>query len=199
MGKFSAYKIPLKDLSAGTHVYEYDLDNDYFRDIEGPEVPKGKAHAIVEVKKNSQSFELKFYIKGVVQILCDRCLEEMDQEIDAQDKLMVKFGEDYGEEGDSLIIVPEEEGEINIAWYLYEFIALNIPIRHVHPIGKCSKVMVSKLRRHLAHDANEELDNDDDDELELDEVENNEDEQAEAPIDPRWEGLRQLLNNDNNN
>ncbi|MCQ2218321.1 MAG: DUF177 domain-containing protein [Paludibacteraceae bacterium] len=199
MGKFSAYKIPLKDLSAGTHVYEYDLDNDYFRDIEGPEVPKGKAHAIVEVKKNSQSFELKFDIKGVVQILCDRCLEEMDQEIDAQDKLMVKFGEDYGEEGDSLIIVPEEEGEINIAWYLYEFIALNIPIRHVHPIGKCSKVMVSKLRRHLAHDANEELDNDDDDELELDEVENNEDEQAEAPIDPRWEGLRQLLNNDNNN
>lgn len=199
MGKFSAYKIPLKDLSAGTHVYEYDLDNDYFRDIEGPEVPKGKAHAIVEVKKNSQSFELKFDIKGVVQILCDRCLEEMDQEIDAQDKLMVKFGEDYGEEGDSLIIVPEEEGEINIAWYLYEFIALNIPIRHVHPIGKCSKVMVSKLRGHLAHDANEELDNDDDDELELDEVENNEDEQAEAPIDPRWEGLRQLLNNDNNN
>lgn len=199
MGKFSAYKIPLKDLSAGTHVYEYDLDNDYFRDIEGTEVPKGKAHAIVEVKKNSQSFELKFDIKGVVQILCDRCLEEMDQEIDAQDKLMVKFGEDYGEEGDSLIIVPEEEGEINIAWYLYEFIALNIPIRHVHPIGKCSKVMVSKLRRHLAHDANEELDNDDDDELELDEVENNEDEQAEAPIDPRWEGLRQLLNNDNNN
>ena len=198
MGKFSAYTIPLKDLSEGTHLYEYDLDNDYFSDIEGPEVPKGNVHAKVEVRKTSQAFELKFDIKGTVQIICDRCLEEMDQEIDTQDQLMVKFGPDYAEEGDSLIVVPEAEGDINIAWFLYEFIALNIPIRHVHPIGKCSKTMVSKLRRHLAHDANEEAEEED---IILEEDGSDEIEEggSEETIDPRWEGLKILLNNDNNN
>ncbi|MBP5455456.1 MAG: DUF177 domain-containing protein [Paludibacteraceae bacterium] len=198
MGKFSAYTIPLKDLSEGTHLYEYDLDNDYFRDIEGPEVPKGNVHAKVEVRKTSQAFELKFDIKGTVQIICDRCLEEMDQEIDTQDQLMVKFGSDYAEEGDSLIVVPEAGGDINIAWFLYEFIALNIPIRHVHPIGKCSKTMVSKLRRHLAHDANEEAEEED---IILEEDGSDEIEEggSEETIDPRWEGLKILLNNDNNN
>lgn len=201
MGKFSAYTIPLKDLSEGTHIYEYDLDNDYFRDIDGPEVPKGNVHAIVEVRKSIQAFELKFSLEGVVQILCDRCLEEMDQEIETQDQLRVKFGTEYAEEGESLIIVPEEEGEINIAWFLYEFIALNIPIRHVHPAGQCSKTMVSKLRKHLAHDANEEIfDEEEDDDFELDyETENDGEEEAEETIDPRWEGLRSLLNKDNNN
>lgn len=200
MGKFSAYTIPLKDLSEGVHIYEYDLDNEYFTAIEGPEVPKGKVHATVEVKKGSQAFELKFDIKGVVQILCDRCLEEMDQEIDTQDRLTVKFGPDYAEEGESLIVVPEDEGEINLAWFLYEFIALNIPIRHVHPIGKCSKTMVSKLRKHLAHDANEDEDIDFDEMEEIDEEDAVADEsESEDAIDPRWEGLKQLLNKDSNN
>ena len=33
--------------------------------------------------------------------------------------------------------IPEEEGEINIAWFLYEFVVLDIPIKHVHEPGKC--------------------------------------------------------------
>lgn len=199
MGRFSAYAIPLKELSAGTHTYEYELDNGYFRDIEGPEVPKGSVHATVEVRKTAQAYELKFSLKGVVQILCDRCLEEMDQEIEAEDHLRVKFGSEYAEEGDSLIVVPEEEGEVNIAWFLYEFIALNIPIRHVHPIGKCSKVMVSKLRRHLAHDTNEEEESGEDDDLGLEVMGDEEEKEVNEPTDPRWEGLRSLLNKDNNN
>ena len=37
---------------------------------------------------------------------------------------------------------------INIAWFLYEFIALNIPMKHVHAPGKCNKGMVGKLSKH---------------------------------------------------
>ena len=39
---------------------------------------------------------------------------------------------EYAEEGDNLIVIPEEEGEINVAWFMYEFVALAIPMKHVH-------------------------------------------------------------------
>ncbi|MFA6779643.1 MAG: DUF177 domain-containing protein [Paludibacteraceae bacterium] len=199
MGKFSVYNIPLKDLSKGTHNYEFNLDNVYFKNIEGDEVQKGNVKAIVEVTRTSQSFEINFDIKGVIQIPCDRCLDDMDQEIDTQNQLTVKFGSEYAEESDKIIVVPEEEGEINLAWFLYEFIALNIPIRHVHPAGKCTKSMVSKLKKHLAHDKNEEeepIDFLDDEDLDIEEGETGEE---ESKTDPRWDGLKKLITEDNNN
>ena len=54
---------------------------------------------------------------GVVWVPCDRCLDDMEQPITSADKLMVKFGTEYAEEGDNLIVIPEEEGLINVAWF----------------------------------------------------------------------------------
>ena len=48
--------------------------------------------------------------------------------VSSTDKLLVKFGHEYAEEGDNLIVIPEEEGEINVAWFMYEFVALAIPM-----------------------------------------------------------------------
>ena len=56
----------------------------------------------------------------------------MELPISSSDKLMVKFGHEYAEEGDNLIVIPEEEGEINVAWFMYEFVALSVPMKHVH-------------------------------------------------------------------
>ena len=200
MGKFDAYKIPLKELSVGTHTYEFALDNIFFKNIDGPEVPKGKVNVYLTVKKGGQAFEMSFDIKGVVQIACDRCLDDMDQEIECKNQLIVKFGKDYAEESDKIIVIPEAEGEINLAWFLYEFIALAIPMRHVHPAGKCSKGMVSKLKKHVAISKDDDGDDwgggepvdfvDEDEELDIQSEEDNEKE-----TDPRWDDLKKLIDN----
>lgn len=39
-----------------------------------------------------------------------------------------------------MVIVPEEDGYINVAWFMYEFIALSIPMKHVHAPGNVIKV-----------------------------------------------------------
>ena len=41
---------------------------------------------------------------------------------------------------------------------MYEFIALSIPMKHVHAPGKCNKAMTSKLSKHLKTNANEDSD-----------------------------------------
>ena len=190
MGKFNLYKIPLKSLPEGTQNYEYHLDDQFFKNIDGPEVQRGSVDVALSVKRTGGTFELKFAINGIILIPCDRCLDNMDFEVATNEHLYVKFGSEYSEENDDVVIVPEAEGEINIAWFLYEFIALNIPMKHVHAPGKCNKGMVGKLSKHLRISADDE--DDDDIAVELPEGDISEGPQE---IDPRWNELKKILDN----
>jgi uncharacterized metal-binding protein YceD (DUF177 family) len=196
LGKFDSYKILLKTLPIGNHTIDYTLDTEYFKKIDGPEVQKGKVMAKVLVKNTGTNYELNFDLDGVIQVPCDRCLDDMDLSISHQSRLIVKFGSNYAEEGEDIIIIPEVEGEINIAWFLYEFIALSIPIKHVHAPGKCNRMMSSKLKKHLAKSLEDE---EDDDELDM-EFDDSEpvidfEEPDSQQTDPRWDELKKIIDN----
>ncbi len=191
MGKFDTYKIDLKGLVNDKGFFSYDLDNSFFTLIDAPEVQKGKLHVDLTVKKTAGVFVLDFQTKGVVQIPCDRCLDDMDLEIASTDTVKVKFGTEYTEEGD-IVVVPEEEGAINVAWFVYEFIALAIPMKHVHAPGKCNRMMTSKLSKHIRVDANEEEGWGADEEGSFAGMD---DEEASGKTDPRWNDLKKILDN----
>jgi uncharacterized metal-binding protein YceD (DUF177 family) len=193
VAKFSLYNISLKNLSAGLHTYEYELDRKFFDAIDGDEVKKGNVKVAVTVRRTSSTFEFNFDIKGVVQIPCTRCLDDMDQDVDARNRLIVKFGKEYSEESDEIVIIPEDEGEINIAWFLYEFIALTIPIKHVHPAGECNRIVSSKLRKHRAVSTDEG----DEDEVDTGDEEDFTEEEDTPTNDPRWDTLKGLNIDDN--
>ena len=194
MSKFSQYKIDLINLPQGVNTYSYELDKKFFDAIDHEDVRKGNVKVELTVRRTVGAYELNFQLVGTIQIPCDRCLDEMNQEIDTHNRLIVKLGLEYSEESDEIVIIPEAEGAINIAWYLYEFIVLNIPIRHVHESGKCNKVMVSKYRKHKAVILSDEEDDVADDDL-LGEDLNNEDlsdDSSEEYTDPRWDELKKL-------
>ena len=190
MGKFDLYKIPLKALAEGIHEFDFVLDSDYFAKIDSLEIQKGNVKAKVVLKKTANVNEFRFDLNGTVLVPCDRCLDEMEQPVSYEGKFFVKFGNDYSQEGDDIIVIPEEEGEINLAWFLFEFVALNIPIKHVHAPGKCNKGMSSKLKKHLTRDENDE-DNFGEENFENDE--NDENDETTTDTDPRWDGLKELL------
>ena len=168
-----------------TAEYQYQLDNDFFLDLDAPEVQKGQVNVTLKVRKTSGIYQLDFHTEGKVIVICDRCLDEMEQPIETEDRLKVKLGSEYSEV-DDMVVVPEEEGYINVAWFIYEFIALSIPMKHVHAPGKCNKDMVSKLSKHLRVSGDDE---DDDDFLKED--------SSDEPqiIDPRWNELKKILDN----
>ena len=195
LGKFDIYKIPLKTLAIGDHVFDYVLDAEYFRKIDGQEVQRGEVNAKVFVKNTGSSYEMNFQLEGTVQVPCDRCLDDMDLPIAYKGRLIAKLGEAYAEEGDDIIIIPEVEGEINIAWFLYEFIALSIPIKHIHAPGKCNKLMSSKLKKHLTKSPDDE--DEEEIEVEFDDSEAVADfEESETQqTDPRWDELKKIIDN----
>ncbi len=191
MGKFDAYKIDLKGMRSDSVNYEFLLDNLFFAQIDALEVQKGKVNVSLNVKKTSHAFELNFQTDGMVWVPCDRCLDDMELSVSSKDKLMVKFGREYAEEGDNLVIIPEEDGEINVAWFMYEFVSLAIPMKHVHAPGKCNKGMRAKLNEHLRVDADE----DSQDAFPMDEEPEAGDIRNEGGTDPRWDELKKILDN----
>ena len=172
-------------MQTDTEEYEYQLDNQFFADLDAPEVQKGLVNVSLKVRKTSGVYELCFHSEGKVIVTCDRCLDEMEQLIETDDQLKVKLGADFSEIND-IVIVPEDDGYINVAWFVYEFIALSIPMKHVHAPGKCNKDMVSKLSKHLRVRENDEYDMDDEEESISDEPQS---------IDPRWNELKKILDN----
>jgi len=190
MSKFELYNIVLKDLNTETRAFEFNLDEAYFKKIDSPEVQKGNIKAKVTVQRKLSTFELVFILDGTILIPCDRCLDEMEQPIHYKEKLQVKFGDKF-DEIDEIVIVPESDGGINIAWFLYEFIVLNIPMKHVHATGECNKTMATKLKKHITRQKGD----DDDDDTALDFDDDDDFTTEEIPTDPRWEGLQNISEN----
>ena len=86
-------------------------------------------------------------------------------------------------------ILMEEKGTLNIAWFMYEFIALAIPMKHTHALGQCNKEMTGRLHKYLRTSVDEG--EDDDSAVEEGFEMNN----VEKPIDPRWNELKKFLDN----
>ena len=179
MATLEQYIIDLKALQDDTAHVEYSIDDSFFALLETSEFQKGNAHVSVDIKRLADSFEMNFQIDGHVVVICDRCLDEMEQEISTADRLFVKYGSDYADGGDEVVIIPEDEGTINVAWFIYEFMALAVPMRHVHPDGECNPEMMKKLSAHLSKE-----------DAMLDDMQD-----GEKPIDPRWNDLKNLLDN----
>ena len=178
--KLDLYKIDLKNMRNDLCEYKFSLDNQFFTDIEAPEIQKGNLEVELKVKKSVGAFSLNFSIKGEVTVACDRCLDDMVLPVETEGALKVKLGDDYSE-NDDLITVPEMEGFINVAWNIYEFIVLSLPMTHVHADGECNEEMMKALESHLAYRADED--------------ENDADDEPSDEIDPRWNELKKILNN----
>ena len=173
-----------------SHSYTYKIDNQFFADIDAPQIQKGSLEVQLTVQKSIGVFVLDFHTEGVVYVPCDRCLDDVEIPIDTDNTLKVKLGEEASDD-DEFITVPEMDGFINVAWYIYEFIALSLPIKHVHAPGECNEAMMGALSKYLKTDANAD-DMDDDDDFETTDAA---EEAAPQEIDPRWNELKKILNN----
>jgi uncharacterized metal-binding protein YceD (DUF177 family) len=111
----------------------------------------------------------------------------MEHIVDTDYHLCVKYGEEFNDENDELLIIPETEVSLNVAYMLYDTVALTIPLKHVHPAGKCNKGMAKYLKNNAVEGYEDGFD--DDDAFDNDEIENN------NQVDPRWEALKKLTEN----
>ena len=187
MGKFSAYKLPLKTLAPGKHAYAYHLDKQFFENMDSTDIRDANVDVTLEVNFANDVYALNFAVTGTVTVPCDRCLDDLPIDIDTTYKIKVKYGDGYRDDSDELMEIPHSDADLNVAYMIFDTVSLAIPIKHVHPLGKCNRAMSSLLKKHRATDAS-----DPDAELEdqlIDEMDSMPDAQ---PTDPRWNALKDI-------
>jgi uncharacterized metal-binding protein YceD (DUF177 family) len=171
MSNIERFKIDLKALAEEVTPLEWELDNQFFSHLEGAQLQEGSLHVSGAIRKSVGFYELELHTVGTVVVNCDRCLDPMDQPIDADLQLTVKLGVTNTED-DDVITVDETHPVLDTAWLIYESIALAVPIQHVHQPGDCNVAMSEKLKEFSAARSS--------------------DADAQTNIDPRWEALSKL-------
>ncbi|MDE5822429.1 MAG: DUF177 domain-containing protein [Paramuribaculum sp.] len=189
MGKFTEYKLPLKTMAPGTHTFEYHLSKTFFNNMESEDVHDADLNVNLTVEYKADVYSLNFEIEGIVTLICDRCLDDLEFPIDTTYHINVKYGEDYNDDSDDLLVIPESDNYLNVAYMIYDTVALAIPIKHVHPLGKCNRQMSAMLKKHRAGGVSDE-DADLQNQL-IDEMDAMED-ASEQPTDPRWDALKNI-------
>ena len=198
MGKFSEFKLQLKSMPEGEHEYAYHLGKEFFVNMENDEIHDADVDVKLTAVRRGDSFDLNFHFTGTLTLICTRCLDDLVFPIDTTYHVTVEYGDDYRDESDDLLIIPDSDSTLNVAFMIYDTVVLSIPMKHVHPLGKCNRQMSAMLKKHRATTPGDE-----DSELaeslidEIDSIDAAAENQAQQQAtDPRWDALKGLAGND---
>lgn len=174
------YIIPFSSLKPGRYEYEFEVNDSFFEHFEESEITHGRLAVKLEVQRQPVMLALAFDITGEVELTCDRCGDLYRQPVEGHRRMVVNLGGGEPEDEDDIVILPAHEHALDVSKYIYEFITLLVPQRRVHPedengVSGCDPEVIKKLN----------------------ELRIGDDENGDAPSDPRWAALKGLKFDEN--
>jgi uncharacterized metal-binding protein YceD (DUF177 family) len=165
------YRVNLLGLSHSIHHFEYDLGPEFLKKYDSGLVSEGSFKAQVAIDKRETFLDVSFAIQGSVKLICDRSLDEFDHPIDLSSKIIFKYGDEDKEISEDVMMIHRGTESLELGKFIYEFIALSIPMKKLHPRFK------------------------DESDEEGGIIYTSDPEEKKEEIDPRWEMLKKLNKN----
>jgi len=162
------FSVNILGLSKSVHQFDFQLDEDFFKKYGQDFVTNGKFNARVSLDKRETFIEADFKIEGNAFLVCDRSLDDFDYPISITKKVVFKYGEVPQEVSDEIIIITADQDKLDLGQLMYEFIALQIPMKKLHP-----RFRDEESKEGLVYTSTTEKESD-------------------GEIDPRWEKLKKL-------
>jgi uncharacterized protein len=198
----SAFVIHFVGLKTGVHLYEFDVDNSFFEDLEYSLIEGADVHAQLSLEKKETMMIAVFTLTGTVHANCDRCNDPLELPINGTYRVVYKFGDEPSDD-ENLIVLDPEAFELDVAPQLYEFMCVSLPTRILHAPGECNEEMMALYDTYIVNPGDPEEDDDDDwdedddydgdwDDEEEDGPEDGDEPDDDKPIDPRWSALKNL-------
>ena len=145
MSEQNHYIVDLKRLPIGTHLFDFQLDSDFFSSLEKSEILSGEVVAKAVLNLREEDYQLNIAVQGTVFVVCDRCLDPMPLEINDEQEIW-----SADEEYDPMVNGKCPNSKcLDLSWLAYEIVSINIPIVHSHQPGECNKQMELLLHDHL--------------------------------------------------
>ncbi len=167
------FNIEFVGLKLGQHNFDFNISETFFNDYDYCDFSHANINIEVLLTKKTTIIEANIVAKGNVRIKCDLTNEPYDQPIDNNIDLVVKFGKEFNNEDDEILIIPHGEHKINLAQYIYELIVLSVPAKRIHPgvIDGSLKSEILNILEDLKPKENKKF------------------------VDPRWEKLKKIITN----
>ncbi|MDP3313609.1 DUF177 domain-containing protein [Lutibacter sp.] len=183
MKDLKEFDISFVGLKEGIHQFEYIIEQKFFDFFKYEEFNNSEVTVNLSFLKKATIFELTFNFNGWVELACDLTNELYHYSIKDELNLIIKFGEEYNDENEELLILPHMDFKVNVAQYIYEAIALAIPFKRIHPgvlDGSLSSEILDKLKE-FELQSHEELEQEQEAEAETD-----------KEINPVWSKLKNI-------
>jgi len=121
-------------LALGEHHFEFVLDETFFsefplQDLEGLR----PATVRVTMRKANHMLELDFAYEGAMDTTCDLSNEPFVLELKNAFSVVVKFGDAFDDSEPEVLVLPHGSYEADLKQYLYELVALSVPLQRVKP------------------------------------------------------------------
>lgn len=164
-------------LPVGVHEYTFEIKDKFFQEIEHSEIERANIQVDATLTKQNNLLGMHFSIYGTIGIACDRCLKGFDLPVEAEEDLVIKYG-NPDESNDEILVIPEGDTQFDVAHYLYEYVAVALPARRV-PCEldaeqfECDAEMREKVDR-------------------LSDREQENEEEADTKKNPMWEQLNKI-------
>lgn len=132
MGNRREYDIAFVGLKPGVHEFNYEVDDKFFADFGATDLNNCAAKVKLTLDKNTNFMMLKFEIAGQVNVICDRCGNDLRLDLWDEFNLVIKQVENpdemnENEEDADIFYISRTESHIHLAHWIYEFILLSVP------------------------------------------------------------------------
>jgi uncharacterized metal-binding protein YceD (DUF177 family) len=176
----SRYNIDIYGLEDKSYEFDYELGSEFFEEMPQDLIQKGDFKVQLVLDKSSTMIQLRFLIQGNAELTCDRSLEVFNEPVDTEGKIILKFGDHEEEITEEIAIINRNRTRINVSSYIFELIALALPMKKIHPSLR------EQYQDEDGEASSEML-------VYSSESQESEDEETEnGQVDPRWEALKKL-------
>ncbi len=127
------YDIAFVGLKPGEHSFQYEITDKFFKDFDQQDFANVHATVKLNLDKKSGFFLLKFDIGGTLEVVCDRCGNNLPMQLWDEFKVVVKLVENPDvmneqEEDPDVYFIDRNESHLHLSDWIFEFINLSIPM-----------------------------------------------------------------------
>jgi uncharacterized metal-binding protein YceD (DUF177 family) len=151
------FEIAFVGLKPGVHVFNYEVDDRFFEDFEQSDFTQPKAKVKLSLEKNTSFMMLKFEVGGNVDVVCDRCGNNLTMDLWDEFNMIVKLVDNpdemnENEEDPDIYYISRTESHLHIANWIYEFVTLSVPMQKMCTIEEmggpqCNKEVLDMLAK----------------------------------------------------
>lgn len=173
MERLTEFEVKFSGLKEGVHKFDFSVTDKFFEEFEYKEFNSIQATVELNLHKKATLMEAHYSMQGQVNLNCDLTNEPFDMKVAHQFDLVIKFGPDFSDDHEDLMVLPHGAHTYDASQHIYELLVLSIPQKRVHPGVEDGTLDSDILER-------------------LEQLSPSEDKPSQNGTDPRWDALKKL-------